>query len=103
MDDESIFTHAFGLPGETEWGDANGSGLHGVVQVTEVESAIGDRHEAWLRTIEQGTLVHVEGNRATPQQVEIAVGQTVIWAVQRAPGVTISDINVIGEETATSL
>src|SRR6266702_2805773 len=30
---ESIFTHAFGLPGTYEWADANGSGLRGQVHV----------------------------------------------------------------------
>jgi hypothetical protein len=35
--------------------------------------------------------VHVTGTRAEPADIEIIVGQTVVWAVEKAPGVTITD------------
>ena len=41
--------------------------------------------------MQQGTLVHVTGTQAQPAHVEIMVGQTVVWAVEKAPGVTITD------------
>jgi plastocyanin len=90
---ESIFTHAFGLSGRYEWRDANGSPLTGSVVVAMPDKEFGQ--EAWLRLLEEGKLVHVRGDRAEPSEVEIVVGQTVVWAVEDAPGVTITDANLI--------
>lgn len=91
---ESIFTHAFGLPGTYEWADANGSGLRGQVQVGMPEA--GADHQAWLSRLGEGTLVHVRGDRAEPDAVDILVGQTVVWALEGAPGVSITDTSLIG-------
>lgn len=88
---ESIFTHAFGSSGRYRWRDANGSALHGEVRV----GTAGDDHEAWLERLKDGTLVHVRGDRAEPESVEITVGQTVVWAVEDAPGVTITDTTLL--------
>ena len=90
---ESVFTHAFGVPGTYQWADANGSGLHGQVRVAMPDTGTGQ--EEWLSRLEQGTLVHVRGERAEPESVDILVGQTVVWAVENAPGVSITDTNLI--------
>lgn len=91
---ESIFSHAFGLAGSYEWADANGSSLHGCVKVSMPD---GDgRQEAWLDQLRQGTLIHIRGDRAEPEEVNILVAQTVIWAVEDAPGVTITDVTLLG-------
>jgi hypothetical protein len=90
---ESIFTHAFGVPGTYEWADANGSGLRGQVRVIMPEAAAG--HDEWLSRLERGTLVHVRGERAEPGSVDILVGQTVVWAIEDAPGVSITDTDLI--------
>jgi plastocyanin len=95
---ESIFTHAFGLPGTYQWADANGSGLHGQVRVAMPAAAAG--HDEWLARLEQGTLVHVRGERAEPESVDILVGQTVVWAVEDAPGVSITDTTLIAAGAA---
>ncbi len=95
---ESVFTHAFGLPGTYEWADANGSGLRGQVRVAMPAAAAG--HEEWLSRLEQGTLVHVRGERAEPESVDILVGQTVVWAVEDAPGVSITDTTLIATGAA---
>jgi len=86
---ESIYTHAFGLAGSYEWTDANGSGLSGRVTVTMPDASL--THEARLEHLQKGTLVHVTGTQAEPASIEIIVGQTVVWAVEDAPGVTITD------------
>ena len=91
---ESIFTHAFGLPGTYEWADANGSSLHGQVRVGMPEAAAG--HQEWLSRLNEGTLVHVRGDRAEPASIDILVGQTVVWALEDAPGVSITDTSLIG-------
>jgi len=93
MRTESVFTHAFGLPGSYEWADANGSRLHGQVHVDTPDASRG--HEEWLSRLEQGTLIHVRGAHAEPESVRIHVGQTVVWAVEDAPGVTITDTTLI--------
>ena len=90
---ESIFTHAFGLPGTYEWADANGSALRGQVRVAMPDTAAG--YEDWLTRLEQGTLIHVRGERAEPTSADILVGQTVVWAVEDAPGVSITDTSLI--------
>jgi plastocyanin len=96
---ESIFTHAFGLPGTYEWADANGSGLRGQVRVGMPKAAAD--HQEWLSKLGEGTLVHVRGDRAKPDSVDILVGQTVLWALEDAPGVSITDTNLIGPADGT--
>jgi plastocyanin len=93
MRTESIFTHAFGLPGTYEWADANGSGLRGQVRVRTLEASADP--EEWLSRLERGTLVHVRGEQAEPESVDILVGQTVVWAVEDAPGISITDTTLI--------
>jgi plastocyanin len=91
MRTESIFTHAFGLAGTYCWRDANGSTLKGKIHV----AAPGDDCDTWLERLKDGALVHVRGDRAEPESVEITVGQTVVWAVEDAPGVTITDVSLL--------
>jgi plastocyanin len=98
MHTESIFTHAFGFAGRYKWHDANGSSLHGEVRV----EAGGDDHEAWLERLKDGVLVHVRGDRAEPESVDITVGQTVVWAIENAPGVTITDGTLLTKVTQMS-
>ena len=97
--DDSVFTHAFGLPGEYAWADANGSRLRGVVRVVrprlETRTA-GERRAEWQRALATGAMVRVRGETAEPAEVEIVVGQTVFWAVQDAPGVSITDVALLG-------
>jgi plastocyanin len=91
---ESIFTHAFLRPGNYEWADANGSDLRGHIHVAMPDTVRG--HDAWLDRLHKGTLVHVHGERAEPERVDIVVGQTVVWAIEDAPGVSITDASLIG-------
>ncbi|WP_433200041.1 hypothetical protein ACQP00_28070 [Dactylosporangium sp. CS-047395] len=98
LHDDSVFTHAFGLPGTYEWADANGSGLRGVVHVAEAKALgkAGNGHRSeWQRALARGTLIHVRGASAEPAEVSIQVGQTVFWAVQDAPGITITDVSLL--------
>jgi plastocyanin len=90
---ESIYTHAFGQPGTFTWADANGSGLRGQVRVAPHDAEAG--HEAWLERLHEGTLVHVRGEHAEPAQVDVIVGQTVVWAVEDSPGVSITDDSLL--------
>ena len=98
MQDEALYTHAFGMPGDYRWVDAHGSGLHGTVRVVLPEQ--DERQlDAWRRSLEKGTLVTVEGDRAEPAEVEIQVGQTVAWSISKAPGVSITDVTLLHGRT----
>ncbi len=88
---ESVFTHAFGVAGDVEYADAGGSGLRGRVRVVHPGQQ-DERRERWAASVGQGTLVHVRGEQAEPAEVEILVGQTVFWAIEDAPGVSITDV-----------
>ena len=97
--DDSVFTHAFGQPGEYAWADANGSRLRGVVRVVQprLESrTAAARRSEWQRSLGRGTMILVRGETAEPAEVEVVVGQTVFWAVQDAPGVSITDVALLG-------
>lgn len=87
---ESVFTHAFGIAGDIEWVDAHGSKLRGRVRVVHPGEQ-DQRRAGWASAIGQGTLIHVRGEQAEPAEVEILVGQTVFWAIEDAPGITITD------------
>lgn len=95
---ESVYTHAFLLPGTYDWVDANGSDLAGRVTVLAPDQV--GREEEWLESLQEGTLVHVRGDRAEPERVEIIVGQTVVWAIEDAPGVTVTDARLLGIDTS---
>jgi hypothetical protein len=58
------------------------------------EAAAG--HQEWLSRLAEGRLVHVRGDRAEPASVDIFVGQTVVWALEDAPGVSITDTSLLG-------
>jgi plastocyanin len=91
----SLYTHAFARAGHYRWRDAHGSALQGEVLARMPEPASAARGD-WLRALSQGTVVHIGDERATPALVEILVGQTVAWAVERAPGVSVTDVTLLG-------
>ena len=94
LDAESLFTHAFGVPGTYEWGDTGQSDIGGRIVVKDLDTESKEDCEKWMRALSQGALVTIKG-RAEPQQVEIVTGQTVFFAVVDAPGITITDQRLV--------
>jgi hypothetical protein len=94
----TLYTHAFGLPGDYEWVDAINQSVSGVVRVTNLDS--GDRKQCreWMEALGRGTLVVIEGDHADPREVPILAGQTVFFAVTAADGITITDKRLIAED-----
>jgi plastocyanin len=90
LDSESLFTHAFGVPGTYDWSDMGQSDIGGRIVVKDLDTKSKEDCEKWMRAISQGALVTIKG-KAEPQQVEIVTGQTVFFAVVDAPGITITD------------
>jgi plastocyanin len=88
---EAVYTHAFGVPGEFEWTDANGSRASGRVNVRQVNSRDEREMAAWSDQVKEGILVIISGDRVEPKEVNIFVGQTVFFAIEKAPGITITD------------
>jgi len=88
---DTLYTHAFGVPGDYEWVDARGRSVKGLVRVGTLETSERDPCREWMRALENGTLVVIEGARSDPSEVSILAGQTVFFAVTAADGITITD------------
>ena len=99
IEEEAIYTHAFGLPGEYVWVDAHGSGLSGVVVVRSPARNDKKSQRAWVKALSKGSLVHIKGGKAKPGKLELVTGQTAFWAIESAPGITITDERLLGKMT----
>jgi plastocyanin len=88
---EMVYSHAFGLPGDYRWVDAHGSGVSGVIHVRSLKETRGEGAERWQKALRNGTTVQIRGDEVKPQKVEILVGQTVFWIVEKADGISITD------------
>lgn len=98
---ESGYAHAFGSPGDYEWMDAYGSGLRGVVRVHQPEVHDKDALASWRSQLSKGALVTIAESEAEPSQLDIVVGQTVYFAVTKCPGVSITDVRIVGSGPQT--
>jgi len=98
---ECVYTHAFGTPDDYEWVDANGGRVSGVVRVRSLDVNNKAERKRWLEAMKDGALVVIRDDQAEPDQIDIVAGQTVFWAIQYAPGITITDARLIrGAEEA---
>jgi plastocyanin len=97
---EAVYSHAFGAAGNYRWVDANGGSLGGEVVVERMESKQPDDCRKWVDSLKKGTLIKVVGERAEPSTVKILAGQTVFWAVERAPGISITDSRFLARKAA---
>jgi plastocyanin len=99
---EALYTHAFGSPGEIAWTDANGSDLGGVIRVRATDTRARPDVEAWMARVAEGMLVVISGDRVEPATLDIEVGQTVFFAVEKARGITITDRQLLGGRKETT-
>jgi plastocyanin len=88
---ECGYSHAFGAPGVYQWADAYGSGLGGVIRVTSPDTKSERDLARWLEGLGKATLVMIDKGEAQPREVEIAVGQTVYFAVTIGKGIAIAE------------
>jgi plastocyanin len=100
---EAIYTHAFGLPGEYQWADANGGPAGGVVRVIVPEPITTkdqkDLQKKMLKVLQEPIVVLVRDDEVRPTEVQAMVGQTVFWAVERSSGIAITDARLVKERT----
>lgn len=94
--EQAVYTHAFGVAGRYEWVDARGGPVQGVVEVVAPERTEPADCEAWIKALAEGALILVTKGVARPERVRVHPGQTVFWAVESAPGITITDRRLIG-------
>lgn len=87
---ECGYSHVFTTPGEHVWVDAHGSGLRGVVRVSDPKVESKRQFGAWQRQLREGTLVYIADGRPEPAEVEVTVGQTVFFAIVTGQGVSIT-------------
>jgi plastocyanin len=99
LTNECGYTHVFTTPGEHEYVDANGSGLHGVVRVADPKPRDLEELRAWQSRLGEGTLVMISDGRPEPAEVEIMLGQTVFFAVVKGSGVTITDATLVSKSS----
>lgn len=95
LEDQAVFTHPFGIAGDFEWGDANGSGVGGVVHVVDDPADGIKGAERSIKHMSEGVLVHIVGKKVEPEEITIATGQTVFFAVEETKGITITDRSLL--------
>lgn len=90
MEKNALYSHAFGSPGEVEWLDANAHGPAGKIIVKMPKTDTAKDMEAFQETLAEGAVIIINGKKADQTQVEIFVGQTVFFAVEKAEGIAIT-------------
>ena len=88
---EAMYSHAFGSPGEIEWEDVNSHRVYGKIIVKMPTAKTEKDMQAVRELLAKGTVVLIRGDKIEPAQVEISVGQTIFFAVEKADGITITD------------
>ena len=91
MKRNALYSHAFGSPGEVEWLDANAHGPAGKIIVKMPKTDSAQAMETFKETLAQGAVIIINGTKADKAQVEIFVGQTVFFAVEKAEGIAITE------------
>jgi plastocyanin len=95
LTNECGYSHAFGMPGNYAWSDANGSGLRGLVRVKASACSSHADLAHWRSQIGKAALVMINQGKVEPTEVNIVVGQTVYFAVVTGPGVTVTDERLV--------
>lgn len=88
---EAIYTHAFGTAGPVEWVDARNGKVAGRVDVRPVEIRSERERQRWYEALAKGAAFEIRDGKATPERVEVTVGQTVFWKVWDGEGISIVD------------
>jgi hypothetical protein len=83
------------MEGEYEWVDAYGSKVGGTVVVRSPECKDKKAQAQWLRALEDGNVVTISGEKVHPPKLQVITGQTVVWAIEKAPGISITDARLV--------
>jgi len=92
---ECLYSHAFLTSGDVKWVDANGGPTSGTIRVRSVDASDPETCRRWVDSLEQASVITVEGETATPGRLEVLTGQTVFWAITNAGGISVTDERLI--------
>ena len=87
----AIYLHTFYCPGEYCWADANQQTVSGVVIVQQVNHHNPAACQAWKKSLRTGVRIRVRGNDVDPTSLCIAAGQAVLWVIEQASGISVTD------------
>ena len=99
LEKETVYSHAFGIPGQYYWIDPHGGPASGLIDVQPVDASDEEAAAAWREKLAEGTLIVVSGKKVTPAKVKILVGQTVFWAIEKASGLAIVDSRLVAQKS----
>lgn len=88
LQNEALVTHVFMSPGRYRWSDAD-SDASGVIEVRQVLTSTKAEFDAWIKSVSSGTLIRIVGEKSDRPEVEIPVGHTVCWTVEKSKGLTL--------------
>lgn len=101
----SVYTHAFGLPGEYSWMDANCTSIQGKIRVSMPEMNMQDPkgyQRKLLKTLEQPVMIVVKDEHTDTVDAQAIVGQTVVWAVERSSGTAVVDTRLVADRMSNT-
>ncbi|HYH78250.1 MAG TPA: hypothetical protein VEX86_00585 [Longimicrobium sp.] len=94
LENDSLFSHTFGLPGEYRLTDANSGRLVAALVVSNPPLADAGAGLA----VRDAAIISIQGGDFKTQRAEMVVGQTAVFVVNdvREPGITITDHALLG-------
>lgn len=96
---EALVAHMFMSPGRYRWADAGDPDVGGTIKVRQVLTNNKAEFDAWVKSVSSGTLIRIVGDKADKSQVEIPVGHTVCWTVEKSKGLALR-VELVVEEAA---
>lgn len=91
----SVYSHAFGSEGDYHWTDAYGSKISGSIKVVSPKCTNQSDQKKWLKSLSKENLITINGNKVSPQKLKIMTGQTVVWAIEKTSGISITDLRLL--------
>jgi plastocyanin len=91
MVNECGYSHAFGTEGEYRWRDAHGSGIGGVIRVSNPKASDAKALSKWREALAEGSIVMIQDGKIDKPELEIMTGQTVFFAIITSPGISVTD------------
>lgn len=95
LTEKSVYTHVFGMPGEYKWMDANHGTVSGVVEVYSPNPNEKQDCQDKVSALTDGIIITICEDKVVPERVQVLVGQTVFWAIERASGISITDVGLV--------
>lgn len=99
LEHEALVAHVFMSPGRFRWSDAGDPDFGGTIKVRQVLSTTKGEFDAWVKSVSSGTLIRIVGEKADRAQIEIPVGHTVCWTVEKSKGLALR-VEPVAEEAA---